>query len=142
MLRFDDHSKFKPTEGFGIPGNLVDVTLVKSRTNAAGRFATLVFDQDNGFDEQLSLFYLLKDNGRFNGSGAYLYLGDRDDIKFSQKTFKTKLEANEDLQQLFMNEVVSTLKAILDTHEETVEREQSTLSLTSNILNMLNTEVA
>ena len=62
--------------------------MVKSRTNKAGQFATLVFNQESGFDPELSLFILLKDNGRIKGAGIGLYIGDRNDLKFSQKNFK------------------------------------------------------
>ncbi len=76
MIRFDDHSKLKSSETFGIDGSLVDLTLVKSRTNKAGQSATLVFNQDNGFDPELSLFIMLKEAGRLGGAGAYLFIGD------------------------------------------------------------------
>ena len=46
MLRFDDNTKLKEKETFGFDGSLVDITLVKSRTNKAGQFATLVFNQN------------------------------------------------------------------------------------------------
>lgn len=144
MIRFDDHSKFKPTEGFGIAGTLVDLTLVKSRTNSAGSFATLVFDQDNGFDEELSLFYLLKEKGKLNGAGAYLYLSDRNDIKFSQKNFKQKLLENKELQQLFMDEVIHVLKSMLDDQQLELESNiaENKLELTSTILDTINTIAA
>ena len=140
MLRVDDHSKLKPTEGFCINGNLVDITLVKSRTNRAGNSVTLVFNQETGFDQELSLFYMLKTAGKFNGAGAYLYLGDRDDIKFSQKTFKTKLAENDELKQLFMIEVTSTLKAMLEDQMIDIEKEEidETNSVSSSILDMIN----
>ena len=64
IIRFDDHSKLKSTEAFGVDGSLVDLTFVKSRTSKAGQFATLLFNQETGFDPDLSLFLLLKDNGR------------------------------------------------------------------------------
>ena len=35
FMRFDDNSKLKESEGFGITGNLVDITLVKSRNSRA-----------------------------------------------------------------------------------------------------------
>lgn len=114
MLRFDDASKLKQEETFGFSGSLVDVTLIKSRNNKAGQAATLVFDQDNGFDPELSLFLMLKNAGRVKGAGAYLYLGDRDDMKFSQKTFKSKLETDPDLKKLFIDETMAVLKGMLD----------------------------
>ena len=72
LIRFDDVTKLKEKDGFGIDGSIVDLGLVKSRTNKAGQAASLVFNQDMGFDQELSLLQLLKDNGRVNGAGAYL----------------------------------------------------------------------
>jgi len=144
MIRFDDHSKFKENEGFGISGSLVDLTLIKSRTNAAGSVTTLVFNQDTGFDPELSLFYLLKENGKINGAGAYLYLSDRNDIKFSQKNFKKKLMENKELQQIFMKESQEVLKRILEEQlkaVEELEQPKEELSLTEGILGMLNEQI-
>jgi len=144
MIRVDDHSKLKESEGFGIAGTLVDFTLVKSRTNRAGSVATLVFDQENGYDEELSLFFLLKEAGKINGAGVGLYLGDRNDVKFSQKSFKDKIAKHDDIKQLFMEEVIVVLKGILESqgsnNSETETR--SDLELTDTILNMINEEAA
>ncbi len=139
IIRFDDHSKLKSSETFGIDGTLVDLGLVKSRTNKAGQAATLVFDQDRGFDPELSLFILLKENGKVNGAGAYLYIGDRNDIKFSQKAFKEKLKSDPELQEIFMKEVISVLTAQLEnsTVEENFD-EFNTTDISSRVLAQLN----
>lgn len=139
LIRFDDHSKLKSTEGFCIDGSLVDLTLVKSRTNKAGKSITLVFNQDHGYDEDLSLFMMLKNSGRINGAGAYLYLRDRDDIKFSQKAFKDKLASNPELRKIFMEEVVDALKATLvDDYKEPITEEiLDTESVTEGVLKLL-----
>lgn len=123
LIRFDDNTKLKEDEAFGIPGNFVDITLVKSRSNRAGRTCTLVFDQNRGFDPELSLFVMLKNAKRVNGAGAYLYIGDRDDIKFSQKNFKDKLRENPELAKAFITEVMALLKE--DLNSAIVEEENS-----------------
>lgn len=142
LLRFDDNSKLKEDEAFGIAGNLVDVSLVKSRNNRAGKSCTLVFNQNTGFDPELSLFVMLKNAKRINGAGAYLYIGDKSDIKFSQKTFKEKLKENPELRQAFISEVMDLLKADLDSNdfkEEVLERDYS---LNNDILAALNPSLA
>lgn len=139
MLRFDDKSKLKEEEGLGIAGSLVDVTLVKSRTSRAGKVATLVFNQDYGYDEELSLYILLKNANRIKGAGAYLYIGDRDDMKFSQKVFKQKLAENEEFRQVFMQEVISVLKESMETDIKQDEEEHAAYAnISSNILSELN----
>lgn len=142
LLRFDDNSKLKEDEAFGIPGNLVDITLVKSRNNMAGRSCTLVFDQSKGFDPELSLFLMLKSAKRIGGAGAYLYIGDRSDIKFSQKNFKSKLRESPELRQIFITEVMNLLKADLDKYD--IEEEQTSIdySIGSDIMSAINENLA
>lgn len=140
LLRFDDNTKLKEDEAFGIAGNFVDITLVKSRNNRAGKTCTLVFDQDRGFDPELSLFVMLKDAKKINGAGAYLYIGDRSDIKFSQKEFKNKLRSNPELRTAFINEVMSMLKEELDRDDLAPSEESQAYdySLSNDILSQLN----
>lgn len=138
LIRFDDNSKLKEDEAFGVAGNLVDVSLVKSRNNRAGKSCTLVFNQSTGFDPELSLFVMLKNAKMINGAGAYLYIGDRSDIKFSQKTFKEKMRENPELRQAFIEQVMVLLKSDLDAHdigEEFIHRDNS---LSSDILSQIN----
>lgn len=138
LLRFDDNTKLKEDEAFGIPGNLVDITLVKSRNNRAGKSCTLLFDQNTGFDPELSLFIMLKNAKRINGAGAYLYIGDRDDIKFSQKTFKEKMKENPELRKVFIDEVISVLRTELDSNDKEDEVVTRDNSLASDILSAVN----
>lgn len=102
IFRLDEKTKLKETETFGIDGAIVNVDIVKSRTNKAGKSATLVFDQNNGYDSDLSLFMYLKENGILEGAGAYLKLPGSE-IKFSQKQFKNMLYTNPDFYNQFVN---------------------------------------
>lgn len=141
LIRLDDHSKMKPEEGFGINGTLVDVTLLKSRTAAAGSKITLVFDYANGFDADLSLFYFLKQQKLVNGAGAYLYFGDRDDLKFAQKNFKSKLRTDPEFQRVVMETAIPALKSLIN---DTGEAEDSfdDFDLSTAILNSVNQQMA
>lgn len=136
FMRFDDNSKLKESEGFGVTGNLVDITLVKSRNSRAGQITTMVFDQSYGFDPELSLFVMLKNNGRIKGAGAYLYIDDHDDIKFSQKNFKEKLANSIELQQYFTDAVSDELKKI--PMDVITDKPVSNFSTTSAILSKIN----
>lgn len=141
LLRFDDNSKFKEDEAFGIPGNLVDITLVKSRNNRAGKSCTLVFDQNKGFDPELSLFVMLKNEKRINGAGAYLYIGEHSEYKFSQKAFKQKLREIPELRQIFIQEVMDVLKNDLDKYDTQGDMESFDYSLGSDIMSQINSDL-
>lgn len=135
FMRFDDNSKLKESEGFGITGNLVDITLVKSRNSRAGQVATMVFNQSNGFDPELSLFVMLKNCNRIKGAGAYLYIDDHDDVKFSQKNFKDRLMESPELQQYFTDAVSEELMKI---PMDVISDAPQTYSATSGILAKIN----
>ena len=137
LIRMDDKEKLKETEGFGIAGSIIEMTLVKSRSNRAGQSCRVVFDQSNGFDEELSLFLMLKQYGKVKGAGAFLYLGERSDIKFSQKAFKQKIHDNPELMDVFMEEAIALLQTIIpDVLEEESKSQKENLS--NNILNRMN----
>ena len=119
MIRLDDNTKLTDDKEFGINGSLVDFGLVKSRSNTAGgEPVTLVFNQEEGYDQVLSLFILLKQKNMINGQGLGMYLGDRNDLKFSQKTFKKKLADSPELQDLFASTCFEVLKSYLVRNEE------------------------
>lgn len=102
IFRLDEKTKLKESETFGIDGAIVNVDIVKSRTNKAGKSATLVFDQNNGYDPDLSLFMYLKENNILEGAGAYLKLPGSE-IKFSQKQFKQTLYTNQEFYNQFVS---------------------------------------
>lgn len=123
IIRLDDVTKLKSAEGLGISGSMVEFTLVKSRSNKAGLTCTLVFDQDNGFDEELSLFQLLKDNGKIGGAGAFFYVDGHPEYKFSQKTIKEKLASNSEFRAIFVQTALEVLKSKLYIQECAIKTE-------------------
>ena len=135
MIRLDDTVKLKPTEGFGIYGSIVECTIIKSRTNKSGVSIPLIF-HDGKFDPDLSLFQLLKANNKVNGAGAYLYLGDRSDIKFSQKQFLEKLKSNPELQEVFMQECYEVLESLLSKEYIPIPDEDNIVDISQRILAM------
>ena len=143
VIRLDDGAKLKDTEGFYIAGSMVELTIVKSRTAAVGRSIPLVYTFDHGFDYNLSLFVLLKERGRVNGAGAYLYFGDRNDIKFAQKNFLSLLNTNEEFRSIFIKEVYDLLSTeiITDDYNEDVSNYDH-LSVTNDIISNMMTVVA
>lgn len=135
MFRTDDSLTLKKSEGFGIDGSVVTLTIIKSRTNASKRSVPLIFNKSEGrFDEIFSLFQLLKTEGVFKGAGAYLYFDQCPDIKFSQKNFKQQIDSHEELQKAFAEEIYKLLSSFLS---ETKNASNADVSASSKINNLV-----
>jgi RecA/RadA recombinase len=135
MFRADDSLTLKADKDFGIDGSVVNITLVKSRTNATKRSVPMIFNKTEGcFDNVLSLFMLLKNEGRLKGAGAYSYLEECPDVKFSQKNFKQQLEDHKELREAFSKECYNILCTFLS---DTKNRHFEENSLEDDILSSI-----
>jgi RecA/RadA recombinase len=134
LLRFDD-SKLNPDKTYGIDGSLVDIHLLKSRNAKAGQYCTMVFNQAEGFDNDLSTFVLLKDNDKIKGAGAYQYVEGHPEYKFTQKKFKTMLQENSEFRDIVSECAFKVLSEGLEASHVTPEQslEDSKSSITGNI---------
>ena len=141
LIRMDDNTKLKETEGFGVHGIVVEVTILKSRTCAAGRSVNLVFDYDRGFDKELSLLILLKELGVVTMKGAYMSFVNNEEIgKFTNKNFKEKLIDDEEFRKVFVEQALIGLYMIITKPEESVF--DNTTDITSDILSINNKALA
>lgn len=140
IIRLDTNGKLTPDKDFGINGSIVSISNTKSRAGMNGDVskADLVLNYAIGFDPDLTLFLMLKNAGRVNGAGAYLYFGDRSDYKFSQKNFKEKIIESPELCQIFAQEVMSYLRFTMDELERMKELSSRTSSVTATIMNQIN----
>ena len=132
IFRLDIKSKLKPEEGFGISGSIVNVDIVKSRTNKSNRARCfLVFDQEIGYDNNLSMLMLLKENKILEGSGAYLKLPGYDK-KFSLKQFKEILYTDQEFYNIFVNICIEFIKnSMLDDYNRVKEEEARRIGMAS-----------
>ena len=140
MFRLDEKSTLKATEGYGIDGTVVDITIVKSRTNATKKSVPLIFDKSNGsFDNILSIYHFMKSQGRIGGAGRSMYLDNCPDIRFSQKEFKSKLLSDPNLQKAFSElskEVMDELLSDTKNQELSEEAANTTVDVNSLILSL------
>ena len=83
------------------------------------------------------MFMFLKQRNKINGAGAYLYLGDRSDIKFSQKQFKEKLNTNMEFRAIFNSIVLEEMKTMLSETYIEPEVEETYTTSTDDILGMI-----
>jgi hypothetical protein len=141
MFRVDDSQTLKDSDGFGINGSIINLTLIKSRTNATKRSIPLIFNKTEGkFDETLSLFQLLKSQGSFSGAGAYLYFDDCPDIRFGQRNFKEKLAESPELQKAFAKACYKTLSPMLSETKAVYAENNVTLDNVTDMFNQFANE--
>lgn len=141
MFRADDSNTLKRDKDYGIDGSIVNITLIKSRTNATKRSVPMIFNKTDGcFDDILSLFHLLKTEGRFKGAGAYLYLDDCPDVKFGMRNFKQVLEEHEDLQKAFAKECFILLSTFLSNTQTSTEKVSTASTNISGMFDKFATE--
>ena len=106
MFRVDDSKLLKKDKDYGIDGSIVTLTIIKSRTNANRRSIPLVFDKDDGrFNEALSYFELLNQEGLISGTGVGMFFDELPNIKFSKKNFESTVKANKELNTVFMKKL-------------------------------------
>lgn len=133
VIRLDDAVKLKEDEKFKIPGSIVTVSLVKSRSARANTSTPLLFNQNSGFDPILSLFLFLQETNRINGAGVGMFFDDRSDMKFSMGNFKDKVINNPDFAKLFTEVAYDELKKIPKKPEE--NKTSTDRTIVDNILN-------
>lgn len=138
LVRLDDNTKLKETEGLGVRGSIVEVTLLKSRTSAAGRSINLVFDFANGFDKELSLLLMLKEQGLVVARGAYMRLVNNEDIKFTQKQFKEKLQTDVEFQRAIMEQVQIGLMNLITVPVERANIDNDSFDISAALLSNMN----
>lgn len=61
----------------------------------------MIFDQDEGFDNDLSMFELMRANKQIGGAGIGMYINGYNDEKFSMANLKDKLLTSPTLRSKF-----------------------------------------
>lgn len=140
LIKFEDREKLVSDKEYGIDGFVVDATFIKSRNSRAGQTIPLVFDQQLGFDAELSLYLMLKNAEVITGSGAYFSIKGTD-IKFTQRGFKEKLK-DPTFAQLFMNTCLEYMKNVLNTSDTYITNSGNVESIIDQMVDMINEPMA
>ena len=141
MLRLDIVSKLIPgkdTNPYGVDGSIVQIDIVKNRTNKSGRArCNLIFDQSTGFDNEYSMLLMLKEYEVLEGTGAYLRLPGYD-TTFSVRNFKQKLHSDPEFCQAFnmtcFNFIRKTLEDEYNHIQEQLKLNSGSSSIYSSVL--------
>lgn len=101
----------------GLDGANVRIELIKSRTNKAGQFVTMIYDQERGFDPVLSLLKFAEDNNLLEGRNPYKKFVGNPDVKFDSRKFREAFKEREDVRKAlyevtkpYLYEMLSRLK--------------------------------
>ena len=98
LIKITTSSKLDEEKTYKVKGFEAIVELIKSRTAPAGRSIKMIFNQAEGFDEELSMLEYIKANDGLKGGGKSYYLEGLDTVKFSLGEFKAKVKENAQLK--------------------------------------------
>jgi RecA/RadA recombinase len=110
LIKIVTSSKLDETKTYQIKGFEAKIELIKSRTAAAGRSVTMIYNQLEGFDDELSMLEFLKANDMLKGSPVAYYLEGLDSVKFKLSSFKETLSQSKPLRDHFYNLAETLLK--------------------------------
>jgi KaiC/GvpD/RAD55 family RecA-like ATPase len=105
-------SKFTKDE-HGFDGVMTRCELLKSRTNKAGQFCNLIYNQVTGFDPILTQYQFAQENGLIAGKRPYNYIVDYKDVKFDWKDFRKEFLTNDQLRYALFDKTIPILESQL-----------------------------
>lgn len=139
LIKLTASSKLEPDKLYGIKGFECKVEICKSRHAPAGRAVNMIYDQVNGFRDDLSALDYIKACGALKGNGMAYYIDGYDKVKFKLSNFKEKLDdpANIEFKNHFYATAESLLRASIKESDnikilETLQEEKQDQSVEEN----------
>lgn len=111
LIKLTAGSKLESDKLYGIKGFECKVEICKSRHAPAGRAINMIYDQTNGFRNDLSMLDYIKACGALKGNGMAYYIDGYDKVKFKLSNFKEKLEDPANIE--FKNHFYATAEALM-----------------------------
>jgi len=115
LIKITTSSKLDETKTYMIKGFEAKIELIKSRTSAAGRAVTMIYNQLEGFDDELSMLEFVKSNGMVKGSPVAYFIEGLDTVKFRFSNFKEVIKNNKEFRDHFYAVAEALLKESLKT---------------------------
>lgn len=109
LIKITAASKLEEDKLWGIKGFEAKIEICKSRHAPAGRAVNMIYDQTNGFRNDLSMLDYIKSCGALKGNGMAYYIDGYDQYKFKLSNYKEKFDNCEE----FRNAVINTAKTLL-----------------------------
>lgn len=120
LIKITTGSKLEEDKLWGIKGFEAKIEICKSRHAPAGRAVNMIFDQTNGFQNDLSLLDYVKSNGGVKGAGISMYIDGYDAVKFRLSNFKEKLSENPEFRKVFLTKARELLQASIKESDNAV----------------------
>lgn len=111
LIKITTGTKLEADKLYGIKGFEAKVEICKSRHAPAGRAVNMIYDQTNGFRNDLSMLDYVKSCGALKGNGMAYYIDGYDKTKFRLSNFKEKLDSDEEFRNHFNATAESLLRA-------------------------------
>lgn len=92
LIKITASSKLEEDKTYHIKGFEAKVEICKSRHAPSGRAVNMIYDQLNGFRDDLSKLDYIKANGLLKGNGMAYYIDGLDTVKFKMSTFSEKMK--------------------------------------------------
>lgn len=129
LIKFVSAGKYTE-EKHGFDGFKVRAELIKSRTNKAGQFCHMAYNQSYGFDPAYTMYEFLHENGMIDGRNPYQFVSGFKDDKFSSKKFREHFIDSEPLRfavmdkslPILMSQLSATDKSKQVTHADILDR--------------------
>ena len=81
----------------GFSGTDIKLYLWKTRSNLAGSFAPMVFNQEKGYDNQMALYKILLENDKIQGRNPKRYIEGFPDVTFDDRILYKELNSRDDI---------------------------------------------
>lgn len=101
LIKITPSSKLEEDKTYGIKGFEAKIEICKSRHAPAGRSVNMIYDQVNGFRDDLSKLDYIKANGKLKGNGMAYYIEGYDAVKFRMSNFAEKLATEKEFREHF-----------------------------------------
>jgi len=103
LIKLTASTKLEEDKLYQIKGFNIKVELIKSRSAPAGRSIDMIYNQREGFDNELSILEYIKANGKLKGAGVSYKLEGLEDHVFRLSNFKEKLKEDIVLKDYFFS---------------------------------------
>lgn len=111
LLKITTSSKLEPDKLWGIKGFEAKIEICKSRHAPAGRAVNMIYDQVNGFRNDLSMLDYIKSCGGLKGNGMAYYIDGYDQYKFKLSNFKEKYDSIPEFKNIVNSAAENYLKS-------------------------------